>query len=222
MEPNMPKVTYFHETSFEDVPEGQTLLDLSIRHRIPHLHQCGGFGRCTTCRVQILDGLSNVSPLGEVEQQVASRRGWDEFTRLACQTRVEGDVVIRRLLNSAQDIIVLDLDEIDGGTAGEGKELDLAVLFADIRDFTAHSEQSLAYGVVHMLNRYFAAAAEPVLNNNGFTLGERHLDYGVKRADYDKVASVLIRTFKEFLVDEFTVEVQHAWVSETIIETAEN
>jgi class 3 adenylate cyclase/truncated hemoglobin YjbI len=164
----MPRVTYFHETTLEDVPEGQTLLDLSIRHRIPHLHQCGGFGRCTTCRVQILDGLSHVSSRGEIEQQVASRRGWDEFTRLACQTRVEGDVVIRRLLNKAQDIIVRDLDEIAGGTAGEGKELDLAVLFSDIRDFTAHSEQSLPYDVVHMLNRYFTAAAEPVLNNNGF------------------------------------------------------
>jgi adenylate cyclase len=166
----MPRVTYFHETTLEDVPEGQTLLDLSIRHRIPHLHQCGGFGRCTTCRVQILDGLSNVSSRGEVEQQVASRRGWDEFTRLACQTRVEGDVVIRRLLNNAQDIIVLDLDETLKGTAGagEGKELDLAILFAGIRDFTAHSEQSLPYDVVHMLNRYFTAAAEPVLNNNGF------------------------------------------------------
>src|ERR1700731_4480824 len=170
MEPNMPKVTYFHETSFEDVPEGQTLLDLSIRHRIPHLHQCGGYGRCTTCRVQILDGLSNVSPRGEVERKGASRRGWDEFTRLACQTRVEGDVVIRRLLNNAQDIIVLDLDETERGTAGagEGKELDLAVLFSDIRDFTALSEQSLPHDVVHMLNRYFTAAAEPVLNNNGF------------------------------------------------------
>jgi hemoglobin-like flavoprotein len=41
--------------------------------------------------------------------------------------------------------------------------------------------------------------------------GERHLDYGVKRADYDKVASVLIRTLKEFLADEFTVEHHHAW-----------
>jgi hypothetical protein len=59
-EPIMPRVTYFHETTLEDVPEG-------------HLHQCGGYGRCTTCRVQIPDGLSNVSPLGEVEQQVASR-----------------------------------------------------------------------------------------------------------------------------------------------------
>ena len=164
----MPRVTYFHEFTLEDVPKGQTLLDLSIRHRIPHFHQCGGFGRCTTCRVQILDGLSNVSPLSEAEQKVASRRGWDEFTRLACQTRVEGDVVIRRLLEKAQDIIVLDFDEIKGGTAGEGKELDLAVLFSDIRDFTALSEQSLPYDVVHMLNRYFTAAAEPVLNNNGF------------------------------------------------------
>src|ERR1700730_16443497 len=168
MEPIMPRVTYFHEITLEDVPENQTLLDLSIRHRIPHLHQCGGYGRCTTCRVQILDGLSNVSPLGGVEQKVASLRGWDEFTRLACQTRVEGDVVIRRLLDKAQDIVVLDLDEIAGGTAGEGKELDLAVLFSDIRDFTTLSEQSLPHDVVHMLNRYFTAAAEPVLNNNGF------------------------------------------------------
>ena len=117
----MPRVTYFDETTLEDVPGGHTLLDLSIRHRIPHLHQCGGYGRCTTCRVQILDGLSNVSPLGGVEQKVASLRGWDEFTRLACQTHVEGDVVIRRLLDKAQDIIVLDLDEIAGRNRRPGK-----------------------------------------------------------------------------------------------------
>jgi adenylate cyclase len=164
----MPKVTYFHEITLEDVSEGQTLLDISIRHRIPHLHQCGGRARCTTCRVQILDGLSNVSPPSPIEQKVASQRGWDDFTRLACQTRVKGDVVIRRLLDNAQDIIVLDLDELQGGAAGEGKELDLAVLFSDIRDFTTHSEQNLPYDVVHMLNRYFTLAAEPVLNNNGF------------------------------------------------------
>jgi adenylate cyclase len=166
-EPIMPRVTYFHEITLEDVPEGQTLLDVSIRHRIPHLYQCGGRARCTTCRVQILDGLSNVSSRSSVEQKVASQRGWDDFTRLACQTRVQGNVVIRRLLDNAQDIIVLDLDEL-GGAACEGKELDLAVLFSDIRDFTAHSEHNLPYDVVHMLNRYFTVAAEHVLNNNGF------------------------------------------------------
>ncbi|UZR28280.1 adenylate/guanylate cyclase domain-containing protein [Methylococcus mesophilus] len=164
----MPKVTYFHEITFEDIPEGQTLLDVSIHHRIPHLHQCGGQARCTTCRIQILDGLSHVSPRSPLEEKVASERGWDEFTRLACQTHVHGDVVVRRLLDNSQDIIVLDLEELHGGSAGEGKELDLAVLFSDIRDFTTHSEQNLPYDIVHMLNRYFTAAAEPVLNNNGF------------------------------------------------------
>ena len=80
-EPAMPKVTYFHEITLEDVPEGQTLLDLSIRHRIPHLYQCGGRGRCTTCRVQILDGLSSVSPPGALEQEVASP-GWQSASGL--------------------------------------------------------------------------------------------------------------------------------------------
>ena len=164
----MHRVTYFHDVTVEDVPNGQTLLDVSVRHRIPHLHQCGARGRCTTCRVQILDGLSHVSAPSPLEQKVASQRGWDEFTRLACQTRVHGDVVIRRLLDNPQDIIVLDLDELHGVAAGEGKELDLAILFSDIRNFTTHSEQNLPYDVVHLLNRYFTLAAEPVLNNNGF------------------------------------------------------
>jgi len=59
-------------------------------------------------------------------------------------------------------------------------------------------------------------------------LGERHVDYGAKRADYNKLASVLFRTLKEFLADEFTVELQHAWVTvygmiaETMIEASEN
>jgi class 3 adenylate cyclase/hemoglobin-like flavoprotein len=164
----MHSVTYFHDVTVENVPDDQTLLDVSIRQRIPHLHQCGARGRCTTCRVQILDGVSHVSPRNPIEQEVASKRGWDEFTRLACQTRVHGDVVIRRLLDNPQDIIVLDLDELHGVAAGEGKELELAVLFSDIRNFATHSEKNLPYDVVHMLNRHFVAVAEPVLNNNGF------------------------------------------------------
>jgi hemoglobin-like flavoprotein len=60
------------------------------------------------------------------------------------------------------------------------------------------------------------------------TLGKRHSDYGVKRADYDKVSSAFIRTLKEFLADELTAELHHAWVTalsmiaETMIEASEN
>jgi class 3 adenylate cyclase/hemoglobin-like flavoprotein len=164
----MHKVSYFGDVIVENVPDGRTVLDVSIGQRIPHLHQCGARGRCTTCRIQILDGISHVSARNPLEQAVASKRGWDEFTRLACQTRVHGNVVIRRLVDNPQDIVVLDLDELHGVAAGEGKELELAILFSDIRDFTTHSEKNLPYDVVHMLNRHFVAVAEPVLNNNGF------------------------------------------------------
>ena len=176
----MHRVTYFKDVTVEGVPDGKTLLDVSIQQRIPHLHQCGGRGRCTTCRVQILDGLSHVSPRGAIEEKVASLRGWDDFTRLACQTKIHGDVVVRRLLDNPQDIIVLDLDELHGMAPGEGRELELAILFSDIRNFTTHSEKHLPYDVVHMLNRHFTAVAEPVLNNNGFI--DKYIGDGVLAA----------------------------------------
>src|SRR3569832_2373 len=138
----MAKVTYFQEGVTAEASSGQTLLQVSIDRRIPHLQQCGGHARCTTCRVQVLDGLANLSPPNSVEQRVATQRGWDAFTRLACQSRVQGDVVVRRLLSSASEVGALDLDELAGRALGAGEELDLAVLFSDIRDFTTYSEQN--------------------------------------------------------------------------------
>ncbi len=165
----MHKVVYANSgESVEDVPDGETLLRVSIRRRIPHHHQCGGQARCTTCRVQVLDGASHLSALNPWEQEVAKQRGWDDYTRLGCQMKIHGDVVVRLLVDNPQDIIVLDLDELQGAGPGEGKEIQAAVLFADIRNFTTFAEQNLPYDVVHMLNQHFAAVAEPVLNNNGF------------------------------------------------------
>ena len=80
----MHRVTYSHGATIE-AADGQTLLDASIQNRIPHHHQCGARGRCTTCRVRILDGLANVSPRTPLEEDVASQRGWDEHTRLAAR-----------------------------------------------------------------------------------------------------------------------------------------
>jgi class 3 adenylate cyclase/hemoglobin-like flavoprotein len=163
----MHRVTYSQELTIE-AADGQTLLDASIQNRIPHHHQCGALARCTTCRVQILDGLSHVSARTHLEERVASERGWDEFTRLACQARVHGSVVARRLLQSPQDVVVLDLEERNPISGVDERELEVAVLFCDIRNFTGQTEKSLPYDVVYYLNGHFAAAAEVVLNNNGF------------------------------------------------------
>ncbi|WP_163150162.1 adenylate/guanylate cyclase domain-containing protein [Bradyrhizobium uaiense] len=170
------KVTYFHEVAIE-AADGQTLLDASIKNRIPHHHQCGALARCTTCRVQILDGLSHVSARTHLEERVASERGWDEFTRLACQAKVHGNVVARRLLQSPQDVIVLDLEERNAVSGVEERELEVAVLFCDIRNFTGQTEKSLPYDVVYYLNGHFAAAAEVVLNNNG--LVDKYIGDGI-------------------------------------------
>jgi class 3 adenylate cyclase/hemoglobin-like flavoprotein len=163
----MHKVTYSHGVTIKAY-DGQTLLEASIQNRIPHHHQCGARARCTTCRVRILDGLAHVSARTPLEEGVASERGWDEFTRLACQTRVFGDVIARRLLQSPQDVVDLDLDELHGTTGEDEKELEVAILFCDIRNFTSQTERSLPYDVVYFLNGHFAAAAEVILNNNGF------------------------------------------------------
>jgi len=165
----MHKVTYANTGAIvEDVADGQTLLSVSVHRRFPHHHQCGAQARCTTCRFQILDGVSHVSPRNAWEKEVATQRGWDDFTRLGCQTKVHGDLVIRLLVDNPQEIIVLDLEELQGAGQAEGKEVQAAILFSDIRNFTTFAEQNLPYDVVLMLNQHFAAVAEPVLNNNGF------------------------------------------------------
>jgi class 3 adenylate cyclase/hemoglobin-like flavoprotein len=141
-----------------------TILDISIAHKIPHFRECGGHARCTTCRVRILDGMQHVSPRTPREAWVAQARNWDAFTRLACQTRVTGDVTIQRLIKSGAEVARLQLEEI---LPEQREEKSLAILFCDIRDFTPFVAHNLPYDVVHMLNRFFTKLGEPILLNNG-------------------------------------------------------
>ncbi len=141
-----------------------TILEVSIAHKIPHLRECGGNGRCTTCRVRICEGIQNVLPRTRREAQVADARRWDRFTRLACQARVSGDVTLERLIKSCADVPRLQLEE---ASVALSEERTLAVLFCDIREFTPFVDKNLAYDVVHILNRFFTAAGDAILINNG-------------------------------------------------------
>ena len=141
-----------------------TILDVSVAHRIPHLRECGGNARCTTCRVRILDGVRHVSPRTDAEAKLADARGWDDFTRLACQTRVTGDVTIERLIQTGADVSGLQIENLP---TGKGEERPLAILFCDMRNFTPFVETHLAYDVVHVMTRFFTALGEPILVNNG-------------------------------------------------------
>jgi class 3 adenylate cyclase/hemoglobin-like flavoprotein len=143
---------------------GMTVLDVSLAHKIPHFRECGGNGRCTTCRVRICDGIQHVSPRTACETELADARRWDRFTRLACQLRVSGDVSLERLVRSCADVSRLQLEQ---AATAPSEERTLAVLFCDIREFTPFVDNNLAYDVVHILNRFFMTVGEAVLGNNG-------------------------------------------------------
>jgi class 3 adenylate cyclase/hemoglobin-like flavoprotein len=161
-----PRVTYFDDNKVVDVESpDQTLLRLSQQHRIPHMSECGGHARCTTCRVRCLDGLANLSPRTEAESIIAAARGWDPFTRLACQTRMLGDVVVERIIRTPADATRMRVEESD---LKHARELSLVTLFCDLRGFTPLTERYLPYDVVHLLNRYFEAVGEPILHNSGY------------------------------------------------------
>ena len=44
-------------------------------------------------------------------------------------------------------------------------------------------------------------------------LGERHVAYGVKDADYDTVGGALLWTLEQGLGDQFTADVKNAWAT---------
>ncbi len=54
---------------------------------------CGGYGQCGTCIVEVVEGLQNLSPRTETENRILKKK--PESYRLACQTIVNGPVSIK-------------------------------------------------------------------------------------------------------------------------------
>lgn len=84
-------ITYGATRHSFDAPYGTRLLDAILTYEPGHLHVCGGHGFCTSCRVRVISG-EGLSPPNRLERErLGSRCG---PLRLACQTRVVGDVEI--------------------------------------------------------------------------------------------------------------------------------
>ncbi|MFQ5466626.1 MAG: adenylate/guanylate cyclase domain-containing protein, partial [Kiloniellaceae bacterium] len=143
------------------VSAGTTILEASRGAKIPHASVCGGRGRCTTCRVQIGAGLKALAPPSEAEARMLRRIGAAPNVRLACQTRPSADVEVTPLLPSTAT------PRRAGARDRQGEEREVAVLFADLRDFTSFAEDRLPYDVVFVLNRYFAAMGTAVEEAGG-------------------------------------------------------
>ena len=53
---------------------------------------CGGYGQCGTCIVEIVEGMENLSPRTEVENRKLKKK--PQNYRLACQTIVNGPISV--------------------------------------------------------------------------------------------------------------------------------
>ncbi len=91
----MPTVTIEGEKTFDVAAD--TKLVLAIEDAgIDILHRCGGNARCTTCRVEILEGTA--PPMEAAEQERLAREvDLPAGTRLSCQIRVVSDLSVKVL-----------------------------------------------------------------------------------------------------------------------------
>ena len=90
----MPKLTVEDVGQFE-VPEGKRLvLALEQDAKIDQLHACGGHARCTTCRVEFLDGEPDRMTVAE--RDVLAARGLSGV-RLSCQILCTQDMKVRAI-----------------------------------------------------------------------------------------------------------------------------
>ncbi|WP_210092736.1 adenylate/guanylate cyclase domain-containing protein [Ruegeria sp. HKCCSP346] len=139
--------------------KGMTLLEISQVNGVPHAALCGGKGRCTTCRVIVEDGNDALPPPGDVEARSLAAVGASPQTRLACQIRPTEPTTVFRVFRP------------DGGRirghASQGQERQLAVLFLDMRSFTARTTGQLPYDIVFLLNRFFDAVVPAITKEGG-------------------------------------------------------
>ena len=130
---------------------------------VSHASICGGNGRCSTCRTRILiggDGI--VAPVGE-ETKVLQRIGAAPNIRLACQVKLQDDVYIHPMLKHAKPT-----DGHPRPTYVDGEEVDVTLLFADLRGFTQMANQRLPFDVVFILNQYFELMGEAIESSDGY------------------------------------------------------
>ena len=90
----MPKLTI--DGQEHDVAEGQRLVLAIEAAGVPIGHRCGGFARCTTCRVEFAAGEPGTMTRAEYEKLVGKELLGQ--VRLSCQIVCDHDVAVHPLM----------------------------------------------------------------------------------------------------------------------------
>lgn len=97
----MPKIEAETATGMQsfEADAGRKLVLAIEDAGIDILHRCGGNARCTTCRVEVLEG--NAGEMGDAERnRLAVEANLAPNVRLSCQIHVENDLKVK-VINQA-------------------------------------------------------------------------------------------------------------------------
>ncbi|TAD89039.1 MAG: adenylate/guanylate cyclase domain-containing protein [Alphaproteobacteria bacterium] len=163
LEARKARVQVVYPTTRVRVVPGMTVLEASRSAGIPHASVCGGRGRCSTCRIRLGAGYHHAPPPTADEAKVLQRVAAGPNVRLACQLRPTHDLEVVPIL--PPDIQAADIRKVKD--YAQGRDLDIVVMFADLRGFTSLSEHKLPYDLVFLLNRYFAEMGQAIETAGG-------------------------------------------------------
>lgn len=90
----MPKLTVEGEGEFEVATGKRLVLALCEEAGIDQLHACGGNARCTTCRVEFIEG--EPTEMRQAEKDCLTARGLTGV-RLSCQIVCDHDMSVRAI-----------------------------------------------------------------------------------------------------------------------------
>jgi ferredoxin len=94
----MGNIKFVKENQEIIAADGANLRFKAIENRIDiytligKMTNCGGYGQCGTCIVEIAEGMENLSPRTEVENRKLKKK--PETYRLSCQVIVNGAVSV--------------------------------------------------------------------------------------------------------------------------------
>jgi len=73
----------------------KTVLSHLHEHYLDWMHACGAKGRCTTCKMVIVEGAENLNDFTDAELRYINKGELGPNERLACQAKACGDIIIR-------------------------------------------------------------------------------------------------------------------------------
>lgn len=87
-------VKFLPEGKIVKISRGSSILEAALKGNIDIASLCGGKGECGKCQIIIINGIEKTNSLSEAERAKFSPKKIKMGYRLACKTKVYGDVVV--------------------------------------------------------------------------------------------------------------------------------